>query len=77
MREILNEYKWREDLDLNKLEIWYIHRGAPNDLKIISGEDIVNIERSFMLLSDANIPFHRISRILYDGNEIFKRTDKD
>ncbi len=72
-REILNELKWRNDRNLSDAEIWYVHRGAPNDTKIISGDEICALERSFMVLDDASIPFHRISKIIYDGKVIFVR----
>ncbi len=76
-REILNELKWREDRDLSKAEIWYIHRGAPNDTKIFSGNEILNLERSFMVLEEASIPYHRIFRIIYEGDVIFERKKKE
>ena len=72
-RDVLNELKWRENLDLEKAEIWYIHRGAPNDTKIISGKDIVKLEKSFMQTTTAMIPYHRIFKIVYKGDIIFKR----
>lgn len=76
-KEILNELKWRRDRDLTKAEIWYIHRGAPNDTKVISGEDITDLEHSFMVLYDSRlvtrIPFHRIFKIMYEGRVIFER----
>lgn len=72
-REILNELKWREDKDLSLAEIWYVHRGAPNDTKIISGDDILDLEHSFMVLDEASIPFHRIYKIIYEGKVIFDR----
>lgn len=72
-REILNELKWREDRNLSLAEIWYVHRGAPNDTKIISGSEILDLERSFMVLKEASIPYHRIFKIIYDGKVIFDR----
>jgi uncharacterized protein (UPF0248 family) len=72
-KEILNELKWRKDRDISKTEIWYIHRGAPNDTMIVTGEMIVNLEHSFMVLTEASIPYHRIFRIIYDGDVIFER----
>jgi uncharacterized protein (UPF0248 family) len=72
-RDILNELKWKKDLDLEKAEIWYIHRGAPNDTKIISGKDVLKIEKSFMKTTSAMIPFHRIFKIIYEGKVIFNR----
>ena len=72
-REILNELKWRNDRNLSEAEIWYVHRGAPNDTKIISGDEICALERSFMVLDEASIPFHRIFKIIYDDRVIFER----
>ena len=72
-RDILNELKWKQDFDLRLAEIWYIHRGAPNDTKIISGEDIVNLEKSFMQTRSSMIPYHRIFKIVYKNDIIFKR----
>lgn len=36
-REILNELKWKKGCDISLSEIWYVHRGAPNDTMIIPG----------------------------------------
>jgi hypothetical protein len=71
LRELLNEIKWTKQLAL--VEIWYVHRGAPKDTMIITGSDIVAIERSFLQTSTASIPFHRIFKIVYDGKVIFER----
>ncbi|MCK5258448.1 MAG: DUF504 domain-containing protein [Thermoplasmatales archaeon] len=70
---ILNELKWRQDSDLEKAEIWYVHRGAQNDTKIISGKEIVSLGKSFMQTTTAMIPYHRIFKIICTGEVIFKR----
>jgi len=72
-RKILNMLKWKEKADLNYVEIWYIHRGAPNDTKIISGIEIENLERSSMKTTTSMIPYHRIFKIFYKGEIVFKR----
>ncbi len=72
-RDILNELKWKQDCDLNQAEIWYIHRGAPKDTKIISGKNIVKLEKSFMKTTTVMIPYHRIFKIIYEEKIIFKR----
>lgn len=71
IRDILNEIKWTNDLE--KAEIWYVHRGAPNDTKIISGKGIVKIGKSFFDTATATIPYHRIFKIVYEGKTIFER----
>ncbi len=72
-RDILNELKWHHKKDLDKAKISYIHRGAPKDTKIITGENIEDIGRSFMKTSKAMIPFHRIKVIVYKGKVLFER----
>ena len=72
-RDILNELKWKQGFDLGKAEIWYIHRGAPNDTKIMLGKDIVNLGKTFMETTEAMIPYHRVFRIVYDRKVIFER----
>jgi len=72
-RDILNEFKWKKNLILENIEIWYVHRGAPDDTKIISGKNIVNLEKSFMQMDSAMIPYHRIFRIIYENKVVFER----
>lgn len=72
-KDILNKLKWKQDCNLEQAEIWYIHRGAPNDTKIILGKDIVKLEKSFMQTTSAMIPYHRIFKIIYEDKIIFKR----
>ena len=71
IRDILNEIKWTKDL--KKAEIWYVHRGVPNDTKIISGSEIIEIGKSFIDTTTATIPHHRVFKIVYDGKIIFER----
>jgi len=77
-RDIFNEIKWR--FDLAKCKIYYIHRGAPGNVKIVEGSTIKNIERSFLVLEgdfeDAYIPYHRIFRIEFDNEIIFEKIRK-
>ena len=73
VREILNKIKWDERMDFDQLEVVYLHRGAPNDLKRISGREIVSIGTSFLSLNEAEIPHHRIVKILYEGKVLFER----
>jgi len=71
VRDILNEIKWTKDLE--KVKIWYIHRGALNNTKIISGLEITSIGRSFLETTTATIPYHRIIKILYGDKTVFDR----
>ena len=71
VRDILNKIKWTKDL--NKVTIWYVHRGALGDIKMISGDEIISIGRSFLETSTAMIPYHRITKILYEDEVLFNR----
>jgi len=71
IRDILNEIKWTKNLE--KVKIWYIHRGTLNNTKIISGIEITTIGRSFLETTTATIPYHRIIKILYADKTIFDR----
>jgi uncharacterized protein (UPF0248 family) len=72
-RIVLNELKWKKDINLDVAEIWYVHRGAPNDTKIITGKDIIKLEKSFMHTISAMIPYHRIFKIVYQGKIVYHR----
>ena len=71
LRDLLNEIKWTKDLEKTKL--WYVHRGAPSDTKVISGKDIVRIEKSSFETTTATIPYHRIFKVVYDDEILFER----
>ncbi|MFO7991341.1 MAG: RNA repair domain-containing protein [Thermoplasmata archaeon] len=73
-REVLNEIKWRDDRSLKGVEIFYVHRGAEGDYKIIKGDEVVNLGRSFMELEDGgHIPYHRIFQIVKNGEVLLSR----
>ncbi len=72
-RIILNELKWRKKYDIKNAEIFYIHRGAPNNTKKIYGEELLDIGKSFMQTHSGFIPYHRILKITYEGKNMFKR----
>lgn len=71
IRDILNEIKWTKDL--KNVELWYIHRGAPNNTKSITGAEIIDVGRSFLQTTTAHIPYHRITKINYKGGTVFDR----
>jgi len=72
-RDVLNELKWRENYKIEDAMIWYVHRGAPDDTKIIPGSDIVKLGKSFIETREAMIPYHRVFKIVYKNKTIFQR----
>jgi uncharacterized protein (UPF0248 family) len=73
IRDILNKIKWTKDLQ--NIEILYLHRGTVNNTKSIAGTDIIDIGRSFLETATATIPYHRITKILYNGKTVFDRNE--
>lgn len=73
VRKTLNEYKWRKDRDFNLIEVHYIDRLNPRGYAILRGEDIVDMGDRFIFTKKGMIPYHRVIRILYNGNVIFER----
>lgn len=73
LRDLLNEIKWTKDLQ--KIEIWYLHRGAPHDTKKIQGTEIISLGKSFLETTTATVPYHRIIKIIYDDKTMFDRWD--
>ena len=72
-RDILNEIKWK-GLDIEHCTIYYIHRGAPGDTKVIGFSSLRTIGRSFFeTTSGTSIPYHRILRIDHDGIRVYEK----
>ena len=72
-RDILNEIKWK-GLDIDHCTIYYIHRGAPDDIKVIRGLSLRTIGRSFFETTNGtSIPYHRIFRIDLDGISVYEK----
>lgn len=68
---IINEIKWR-GLPLEECEIDILHRGAPHDNITVKGDQIT-LGKSFFTLGETMIPYHRIQRIRFKGDTIFRR----
>lgn len=71
IRDILNEIKWTKQLE--KVTIWYVHRGSLHNTKSLTGDEIIDIGRSFLETTTASIPYHRITKIFYENEIVFNR----
>ncbi|MHB8584242.1 MAG: DUF504 domain-containing protein [Thermoplasmatota archaeon] len=75
---LLNQLKWT-GTPMEDVEIWYRHRGAPGDTRVVRGDSIRTLGRSFFDVHDAetgrtgSVPYHRILRILMGSRTIFDR----
>ena len=72
-RDILNKIKWDNNYDFNFIQIWYVHRGVLNNTKIITGKDVLEIQKTFIKTVSAMIPMHRIFKIKYNEITLFER----
>jgi uncharacterized protein (UPF0248 family) len=79
-REVLNELRWRHD-DLASARVFYVHRGAPDDTRVVGGDQVLRLETSFLVLADrrgeAHIPYHRVFRIERHGETVWERAPRD
>jgi uncharacterized protein (UPF0248 family) len=72
-RDVLNKIKWDNNYEFNFIQIWYVHRGVPNNTKIITGKDVLEIQKTFIKTVYAMIPMHRIFKIKYNEITLFER----
>jgi hypothetical protein len=66
---ILKELMWHPGKSLKGVTITYVHRGAPGDVVTISSNRITSLEKSFFVIGEKRIPYHRIVEIK-KGREI-------
>lgn len=72
-RDVLNEIKWREEMDLAETVVYYEDRVKP-ELGYIEGTRISSWDKSFIYTdSGGAIPFHRVKVIVHKGLEVYKR----
>ncbi len=72
-RDVLNEIKWR-GYRMHECTIYYLHRGAPDDTRIVRGSEIISLGNSFFTLENSSsIPYHRIRRIEYGGEVVYQK----
>lgn len=71
-RQVLNTIKWREDMDIALCKVTYLHRGAEDDRIEVSGDEIVELGRSFFKVRGSMIPYHRVLLISYGGEILYR-----
>ncbi len=72
-RDVLNEIKWRDDLELSKTIIFYRDRNLFG-LVTLMGSKILSWDKSFIYTDrDTAIPFHRVEKIVHNDREMFKK----
>ncbi len=68
LRKLLSGVVLGEDRE--EVEVVYIHRGAPEDIRKIKASDITRVGKGSFILSDGEtqIPFHRILLVRDERN---------
>jgi uncharacterized protein (UPF0248 family) len=63
--------------EFDRVSVEYVNRGAPGDRSTVQGGRILNLDAQYMEVDAgthiACIPYHRILRILYDGDIVWER----
>jgi uncharacterized protein (UPF0248 family) len=76
-REALNKLKWHSKFTLRDSKITIAHRGAPRNIRIIDGVDIIELGHSFMRVTspegEVEIPYHRIIQIEVQGKIFWQK----
>ena len=73
--QTLNKLKWTGKLD--RCEIVILHRGAPDNKRIITGDRITEVRKTYFSYDngkeEVTIPFHRVLEITVDERNVWKR----
>lgn len=77
-REVLNKLKWGGASELRSAKVTILHRGAPNDRRVVEGAEILELGRGFMRVvspeGEVEIPYHRILQIEVRGEILWRKT---
>ena len=76
--QLLKQFWHDKKYDIRKVRVHYIERGAPGDLSSVIGSDLKEMDSKFYfgvitVVGIKEVPYHRITRIDYDGNCIWDR----
>ena len=77
-RRLLLRFYHDPGYDFSRVSVEYINRGAPADRSAVPGERILALDAQYLevdagLRRITYIPYHRILRILYDGEVAWER----
>jgi uncharacterized protein (UPF0248 family) len=74
---LLLKYLHDPRYSFERVEVWYIDRGAQNDRSCVTGDRIVKLDAYYFERESSfgtkAIPYHRITQILYDGEPVWAR----
>lgn len=74
-KRFLNELLWHPEKSLQDVDIIYLHRGVPGNLKGAAACEVA-FEKSFFVIrnhKETRIPYHRIKEIKRGSEVIWKK----
>jgi len=78
LSDVLSKLKWNGKLE--NCDIIILHRGAPGDRKEISGSNITEIKKSYIMFRNGGketfIPLHRVMEITEGSRILWKKTGR-
>ena len=75
LKDLLNKLKWHPEYEFSKVKLVYISR--PEGEIELRGDEISEIGNKFLILKNGNyIPLHRIIRIYYKDEIIWRKGEK-
>ncbi|MGC8935765.1 MAG: DUF504 domain-containing protein [Candidatus Methanomethylicaceae archaeon] len=74
IRDVLNKIRWTSKDGLTGVEVVILHRGAPDDRKVIRGEEIRDVAPRAIICEDVVIPYHRVLCIRRGEEIIWRRS---
>ena len=76
-KRILDMLQWHPEMDIEKCQVTYLHRGTENNLETIPATDIEGLEGGFMIMFDGSmVPYHRVIKIECENRLIWKKGPK-
>ena len=80
-RAILLRFMHDPGFRFEKVVVCYIDRGAPGDETCVDGGRIMALDQQYMEIENPDgftpIPYHRITRVLYEGIPFWERRKKE
>ena len=73
LEEIFSRMLHDPDDDPSQYVIYVVDRGSPSGLRRISGDEIQDVKRGFLIVWDAEIPVHRVIRVERGDKAIWER----
>ena len=74
LHELLSQLEWGEGIPLEELEFLVVHRGAPDDRRLLAAPEVVGRDRSYLLLEGGGaVPYHRVLEVRRAGRVLWAR----